>query len=95
VISWRALAGARRYKYRQSDDERVSTVSMASVVGEGCDYNIVRAMGIDVGTRRIGQVIGDRTRTRASAVDDRNHERGRGRAAIAEQAGGSPPKTTA
>src|SRR5207302_9388262 len=30
-----------------------------------CDYNIVRAMGIDVGTRRIGLAISDVTRTLA------------------------------
>jgi len=35
------------------------------VCGEGCDYNIVRAMGIDVGTRRIGLAISDLTRTLA------------------------------
>jgi putative Holliday junction resolvase len=46
--------------------------------GEGCDYNIVRAMGIDVGQRRIGVAISDVTRTlarplmtiEASSADD-------------------------
>jgi len=33
--------------------------------GEGCDYNIVRALGIDVGERRIGLAISDATRTLA------------------------------
>lgn len=34
-------------------------------MGEGCDYNIVRAVGIDVGQRRIGVAISDATRTLA------------------------------
>jgi putative Holliday junction resolvase len=34
-------------------------------VGEGCEYNTVRAMSIDVGTRRIGLAISDVTRTLA------------------------------
>lgn len=34
-------------------------------VGEGCDYNTVRAMAIDMGTRRIGLAISDVTRTLA------------------------------
>ena len=37
----------------------------SNVCGEGCDYNIVRAMGIDVGARRIGLAISDVTRTLA------------------------------
>ena len=37
----------------------------SKVWGEGCDYNIVRAMGLDVGTRRIGIAISDVTRTLA------------------------------
>ena len=37
----------------------------SKVCGEGCDYNIVRAMGLDVGTRRIGVAISDVTRTLA------------------------------
>jgi putative Holliday junction resolvase len=33
--------------------------------GEGCDYNVVRAIAIDVGERRIGVAISDVTRTLA------------------------------
>src|SRR5580765_8894461 len=61
---------------------------MASVVGEGCDYNIVRAMGIDVGTRRIGLAISDRTRTLArplSTIEITSADEGVRR--VAEQAG--------
>ena len=47
---------------RQSDQQRARH---GNVRGEGCDYNIVRAMGIDVGTRRIGLAISDVTRTLA------------------------------
>jgi len=35
------------------------------VCGGRCDYNIVRAVGIDVGARRIGLAISDVTRTLA------------------------------
>ena len=35
------------------------------MAGEGCEYNIVRAMSIDVGERRIGLAISDLTRTLA------------------------------
>ena len=38
---------------------------ITGVCGEGCEYNIVRAMGIDVGQRRIGLAISDVTRTLA------------------------------
>jgi putative Holliday junction resolvase len=38
---------------------------VAVVSGEGCEYNCVRAMGIDVGERRIGLAISDATRTLA------------------------------
>jgi putative Holliday junction resolvase len=34
-------------------------------VGEGCEYSTVRAMSIDVGTRRIGLAVSDVTRTLA------------------------------
>jgi putative Holliday junction resolvase len=43
----------------------MSNACFTDMCGEGCDYNIVRAMGIDVGTRRIGLAISDVTRTLA------------------------------
>jgi putative holliday junction resolvase len=46
-------------------DRATSITRVTAVCGEGSNYNIVRALGIDVGQRRIGLAISDATRTLA------------------------------
>ena len=46
-------------------DRATRNTRVTRVCGGECDHNIVRAMGIDVGERRIGLAISDATRTLA------------------------------
>jgi len=52
--------------------DRRTTHALRLCAGEGCDYNIVRAVGIDVGERRIGVAISDATRTLARPLKTLN-----------------------
>lgn len=46
-------------------DRATRNTRVTGLCGGECDYSIVRAVGIDVGQRRIGLAISDATRTLA------------------------------